>query len=90
MGPFEERRVISKCPAIIFAVSRTARVPGRIMFLIVSINTINGIKTAGVPLGIKWENIFWVLFNQPKNIKVIQIGREKDRLKIKCLVEVKI
>lgn len=41
-------RVISKCPATMFAISRTARVNGRITFLIVSISTINGIKADGV------------------------------------------
>lgn len=66
-----------------------ARVPGRIIFLIVSIRTIKGIKMGGVPVGIKWVNMFWVLFSQPKNIKDNQIGKEKVRLKIKCLVEVK-
>lgn len=45
--------LINKWPAIIFAVSRTARDPGRIRFLIVSIITINGINMAGVPDGIK-------------------------------------
>jgi hypothetical protein len=42
-------KVNSKCPAIMFAVSRTANVPGRIILLIVSIHTIKGIKTLGVP-----------------------------------------
>lgn len=51
--------VINKWPAIIFAVNRTAKVPGRIIFLIVSINTINGIRIAGVPWGIICENICW-------------------------------
>ena len=48
-GPVLPKRVNSKCPAIILAVNRTAKVPGRITFLIVSIHTINGISTAGVP-----------------------------------------
>ena len=39
------------CPAIILAASRTARVRGRITRLIVSINTINGIKAVGHPNG---------------------------------------
>lgn len=90
LGPFEDRRVMRRCPAIIFAVRRTARVPGRIIFLIVSISTIKGIRIEGVPLGIKWINIFWVLFSHPKNIRENQMGREKVKLKIKCLVEVKI
>ena len=35
-GPLFPSRVNSKCPAIMFAVKRTASVPGRIRFLIVS------------------------------------------------------
>lgn len=63
--PVFPKRVISKCPAIIFAANRTAKVPGRIKFLIDSINTIKGIKTGGVPCGTKWANIWIVLFNHP-------------------------
>lgn len=57
--------VNNKCPAIILAVNRTAKVPGRIIFLIVSINTIKGIKILGVPWGIIWINICWVLLIHP-------------------------
>lgn len=53
LGPVFPRRVINKCPAIILAANRTAKVPGRITLLIVSIHTINGIRTAGVPWGTK-------------------------------------
>jgi hypothetical protein len=42
-------RVISRCPAIRLAVSRTHKVIGRIMFLVSSIITINDIRTTGVP-----------------------------------------
>ena len=64
-GPVFPNSVIKRCPAIIFAVSRTAKVPGRIIFLIVSIHTINGIRTPGVPCGTKWQNICCVLFTHP-------------------------
>ena len=47
--PVFPRSVNNKWPAIILAERRTARVPGRIIFLIVSISTIKGIKTEGVP-----------------------------------------
>lgn len=47
------KSLISRCPAIIFAVNRTANDPGRIMFLVVSIITIKGISTGGVPEGIR-------------------------------------
>lgn len=43
------RSDISKCPAIRFAVSRTQSVIGRIIFLVSSIRTINGIRGEGVP-----------------------------------------
>ena len=48
-GPVFPKRVNNKCPAIIFAANRTAKVPGRIKFLIVSIHTIKGIRIGGVP-----------------------------------------
>jgi len=47
------RRVIKRCPAIMLAVRRIAKVLGRIRFLIDSINTIKDIKTPGVPWGTK-------------------------------------
>lgn len=52
-GPVFPIKVINKCPAIMLAESRTANVPGRIIFLMVSIHTINGINTGGVPWGTK-------------------------------------
>ena len=56
-GPLFPSRVSNKCPAIMFAVSRTASVPGRIRLLIVSIITINGISMVGVPCGTRCSNI---------------------------------
>ena len=56
-GPLFPSKVSSKCPAIIFAVNRTANVPGRIRFLIVSMTTINGINMVGVPCGTKCSNM---------------------------------
>lgn len=47
IDPVFPNKVISRCPAIMFADSRIAKVPGRIIFLIVSIHTINGIRTGG-------------------------------------------
>jgi len=49
-GPLFPSSVNSKCPAIIFAVRRTANVPCRIRFLIVSMITMNGISIVGVAL----------------------------------------
>lgn len=89
-GPVLPRRVNKRCPAIILAASRTANVPGRITFLIVSINTINGIKAAGVPWGTKWANICWVWLIHPKSINAIQSGKARLNVIIKWLVLVKI
>lgn len=82
--------VNKRCPAIILAVSRTASVPGRIIFLIVSIHTIKGIKIEGVPWGTRWANMCCVWFNQPNIINEIHKGRAKVNVKVKCLVLVKI
>jgi hypothetical protein len=57
------------------AVSRTANVPGRMMFLIVSIHTINGINILGVPCGTRCTNIWWVLLIHPKIINLNHSGR---------------
>jgi len=59
------------------AARRTARVPGRIMLLIVSINTIKGISTEGVPWGTRWANICWVWLTQPLIIRVTHKGKER-------------
>jgi hypothetical protein len=57
VGPLFPSSVSKRCPAIMFAVSRTARVPGRMIFLTVSIHTMNGISAAGVPCGTRCSNI---------------------------------
>lgn len=49
--PVFPSKVKRRWPAIILAVSRIAKVPGRITFLIVSIHTMKGIRTGGVPWG---------------------------------------
>lgn len=82
-GPVLPRRVNNKCPAIILAANRTAKVPGRIMFLMVSIKTINGISGPGVPWGTRWANICWVWFTHPKIIKANQRGRARARVMVR-------
>ena len=59
------------------AASRTARVPGRIKFLVVSIRTIKGTRAPGVPAGTRWANISCVWFNHPYNRKDNHKGRAK-------------
>lgn len=52
--PEDPKRDNNKWPAIILAVSRIDKVIGRIISLIDSIITINGINRAGVPWGVRW------------------------------------
>lgn len=59
------RRVMRRCPATIFAISRTERVIGRITFLMDSISTINGIRAVGVLWGTRCANIWFVLLIHP-------------------------
>lgn len=84
-GPVFPNKVRRRWPAIILAANRTAKVPGRIIFLIVSIKTINGIRIEGVPWGTKWANICWVWLIQPLSIKVTQRGNERARVIAICL-----
>ena len=88
-GPLLPNKVSSKCPAIMFAVNRTAKVPGRIRLLIVSITTINGINIVGVPCGTKCSNIWFVFLIHPNSINLIHIGRARVNVSVKCLVLVK-
>lgn len=89
-GPVFPRRVINKWPAIMLAASRTARVPGRIIFLIVSIQTIKGIKIGGVPWGTRWARRWIVWLIHPYNINLNHNGKAKVNVKIRWLVLVKI
>lgn len=57
---------ISKCPAVMFAVSRTANAIGWINRLIVSIITSIGIRGRGVPWGRKCARDAFVLWRKPK------------------------
>lgn len=89
-GPVFPNKVRSKCPAIMLAVRRTAKVPGRIIFLIVSIQTIKGSNALGAPWGTKWANIWVVLLIHPNNINDIHSGSERLKVIVKCLDLVKI
>ena len=53
MVPEEPRRVRKRCPAIILAVKRMARIKSRMINLIDSIITINGISIKGIHSGIR-------------------------------------
>ena len=90
LDPILPNRVNNKCPAIILAVNRIVKVIGRIIFLIDSIRTINGIKIPGVPWGIIWINICCELLIHPYIINLNHKGKEIDKDKVKWLVLVKI
>jgi hypothetical protein len=52
-----------------------ASVMGRITLLVLSINTIKGIKTPGVLCGTKWANMSLLNLIHPKSINPSQIGK---------------
>jgi len=83
------RKVNNRCPAIMFAVRRTANVPGQIRLLIVSMITINGINMVGVPWGTKCSNMWLVFLIHPNNINLIHKGKAKVNVSVRCLVLVK-
>lgn len=88
-GPLFPSRVSNRCPAIIFAVSRTASVPGRMTFLMVSMITINGINIDGVPCGTRCSNMWLVFLIHPNSINLNHIGRARVRVRVRWLVLVK-
>ena len=61
LGPCDPSSVSNKWPATMLAAKRTAKVPGRITLLTVSIITITGIRALGVPSGTRWVKIllYW-------------------------------
>ena len=67
-GTLLPSKVSRKCPAIMFAFRRTASVPGRIILLIVSMITINGINIVGIPCGTKCSNMWLVFLIHPNDI----------------------
>lgn len=73
-----------------FAANRTDKVIGRMMFLIISIITIKGIKAAGVPIGTKWARKSVMLLTILNIINLNQKGKANERVIAKCLVDVKV
>ncbi|KAL1493701.1 hypothetical protein ABEB36_009396 [Hypothenemus hampei] len=78
-------RVRRRWPAIIFAVSRIASVPGRMQFLIVSTITRKGSNGHGAPCGTRCANILIVLFVHPKIINPNHIGSLSLSVNTICL-----
>ena len=74
-------KAIRICPAVIFAASRTDRVKGRIIWLTVSINTINWDKGRGVLKGTRCLKKWFVFF---LNLKITNPNHNgKAKLKVK-------
>jgi len=58
------------------------------MFLMISIITMKGIRGAGVPIGTRWAKKLRVLFVIEKIIKPNQNGRARERVMARWLVDV--
>lgn len=86
----EPNKDSNKWPAIMFADSRIANVKGRIINLIDSIITINGINIKGVPWGVKCEKRLFKKLIILYIIILIHIFKDSDRQNLICLVAVKI
>lgn len=76
-------------PATMLAVNRIESVIGRIINLINSIKTINGIRIVGVFEGVRWVNIWLVKLIQPNNIILIHKISDRDMQNLICLDDVK-
>lgn len=84
------KRVISRCPAIRFAVSRTHKVMGRIKFLVSSIRTMNLMRATGVPCGTKCASMWFVFLIQPNRLMVNHLSKARGRVTTRCEVKEKI
>lgn len=82
-------RWMSRCPAVMFAVSRTASAIGWINRLIVSIITSIGIRGRGVPWGKKCARDAFVLWRKPKITVPAQRGMAIPKFIDSCVVGVK-
>jgi hypothetical protein len=58
------------------AVIRTDNVIGRIILLVISIMNMKLISKVGVPIGIVWINIFFVMYFHANVIIVIQVHKD--------------
>lgn len=84
------KRTIRRCPATIFAASRTDRVTGRITALTISISTINGLRAIGLPKGTKWASMLLVDLIHAITTCPTQRGRAMANVRLMWLEAVKI
>lgn len=83
-------RCMSKCPAVMLAVSRTARAIGWIKRLIVSIIISIGIRVMGVPWGRKWASESFSLWRKPMITAPAHKGIAMLRFIESCVVGVNV
>lgn len=83
-------RWIKRWPAVILAVSRTARAMGWIKRLIVSMIISMGIRGRGVPWGRKWASEDLVLWRKPINTVPAHRGIAIPRFMDSCVVGVNV
>lgn len=88
--PIDPRRDNKRCPAIIFAVNRIAKVSGRMISLIDSIITMNGIKRIGVLWGVRWAKRLFKKLIILNIIILIHTFKDRDKQNLICLEAVKI
>ena len=81
-------RCISKWPAVILAVSRTASATGWMNRLIVSIISSIGIRRVGVPCGKKWARDAFVLLRKPVMMALAHRGMAIPTFIESCVVGV--
>jgi hypothetical protein len=70
------------------AESRTANVIGRIIVLMVSMQTINAISCVGVPRGSMCDSMCLVFINHPNRVKLIHSVKASESVVVMWLVEV--
>jgi len=83
------RSSINKWPATILAVNRTDNVIGRIIFLTISMINIKLIKGRGVPIGMVWINMCFVIKFQAKTIIIDHMVNANENEILMCAVGVK-
>lgn len=81
----EEIRVNNKWPATMLAASRTESVIGRIILLVSSIITINGISKYGVPVGVRWERNLSISLMRTHNTYDNQENKAILNVNVRCL-----
>lgn len=87
--PDLDNREIRRCPAIMLAANRIAKVRGRIRELVSSIPTIKGMRAPGVPRGNRWASIRPGVFNQPQSMWPSQRGSARVKVNTRWLEAVK-